>query len=140
MPLDARFIEELLAVEHGAELTRIRELLVSLSECDWISAPSLHERVQGGSFTPVAERRVELLEALEWHYAPFISLVKVCEAQTDRKRVSYYLGILDGLHGDALLRRGIGRTGLRECRRWFLRVWESIERVHGIARLAEESV
>ena len=131
MSLDARFTEEFLSEEH-AELTRIRELLISLRECDWIGAPSLHEWVQGGSFTPVAERRVELLEELKWHYAPFVAIVKIFEAQTDRKRVSYYLGILDGLHGDALLRRGIGREHLRECRRWLLREWEHIERVHGM--------
>lgn len=123
------FFEGFIA-DHWKELTRIKAILEGLRRCEGASSPFCREKVQGGESTPVALRRVELLDALDRCYPPLVDLVRVFEAQTDKKRIAYCHALIDGVTD--MKSRGIGAAKHRECRSWLTREMLRIEKRHGI--------
>ena len=126
-----RYYEGFLA-EHWRELTSIKKLLEALRDCE--GAPSSWgERVQGGERTPAALRRVEIMDALDRCYPPLVEVVKVFEAQREKKKAAYCHALIDGLSGAAAIKsRGIGAQKHREYRQWLTRDMLRIEKRHGI--------
>lgn len=108
----------------------IKKLLEALRACDGASSPSYRERIQGGERTPTALRRLEIMDALDRCYPPLVEVVKVFEAQREKKKVAYCAALIDGVTD--MKSRGLGAGKHREYRQWLTREMLRIERKHGI--------
>ena len=113
--------EEAAVAAFSPELRRCIQLLEALDSLGGHSTAAWGDvRVLGGSKTPAAERRSELIEALESMPPKLVKVArKIRDNPPDSQRGRYVAGLLRGLSGEDL-RRAAKLSGRRmeESRRW----------------------
>ena len=113
--------EEVAVAAFAPELTRIIRLLGQLDSLGGHSTAAWGDvRVQGGSSTPAAERRAELLEELEAMSPKLLKVaekIRGCPPATSKGK--YIGGLLRGLSGNDLQQAaGLSDRKMKENRRW----------------------
>ena len=114
-------IEETVLTEIAPVLRRCVHLLALLDSLDGHAVGQWGDvRVQGGSKTPAAERRAELLEELGAMSPKLLRLArKLWGNPPDSPRARYVAALLCGLQGEDLRKAAkLSRERLKDCRRW----------------------
>jgi len=107
------------AAIEGRRLGEAMDLMNRLDSLTGYTSPSSRERVQGGEHVEQAALRAELLDRLQWRFSPAEKRVSDAFRKATDERERYALGIVDGLHGEALKKRArLTSKQLRDCRRW----------------------
>ena len=103
----------------AGRLRAVAAIRARLNTISGFAASSWEEtKTQGGSHTPQAEIRIELLERLQFFTSDEIRLSGLLTA-ADGERGRYCAGLLEGLSGEALRKAtGLSHRKMEECRRW----------------------